>query len=118
MVGAMSAGTNARPAKDKAMSDWTDPDKPWIDTLIPEDYCPFCGHKLDAASTPGGAIPNPDDISVCLSCASALRFDKSLRLRAMTQGEFADLHPDNRKEILLIQRGIRMLDRRRLKGRQ
>jgi hypothetical protein len=98
------------------MTNWTDPSKPWITTPVPEDHCPFCGHKLDAASTPNGAIPNPGDVSICLSCASALVFDKNLRLQAMSQNEFADLHPDNQKEILLIQRGIRMLDRRNLKG--
>jgi hypothetical protein len=97
------------------MTNWTDP-KPWNSTDIPKNRCPFCGYLSEAASTPGDKSPEPGSIAVCMSCASVLVFDNDLLLRAMTQAEFADLHPDNRKEILLIQRGIRMLDRRKLKG--
>lgn len=96
---------------------WTDA-KPWNSTDIPESRCPFCGYRSEAASAPGDKSPEPGHVAVCISCASVLVFNDDLLLRAMTQGEFADLHPDNRKEILLIQRGIRMLDRSRLKGRQ
>jgi len=95
------------------MKAWTEP---WNTTDTPVSRCPFCGYRSEAASAPGDASPEPGHIAVCISCASVLMFDDSLQLRAMTQTEFADLHPDNRKEILLIQRGIRMLDRRRLKG--
>ena len=95
---------------------WTDPARPWNSTDIPESRCPFCGYRSETASAPGDKSPEPGHIAVCISCASVLVFNDDLRLRAMTQAEFADLHPDNRKEILLIQRGIRMLDRSKLKG--
>jgi len=94
---------------------WTDPARPWNSTDIPKSRCPFCGYRSEAASTPGDKSPEPGHIAVCISCASVLMFNEDLRLRAMTQGEFADLHPDNRDEILLIQRGVRMLDRSKLK---
>lgn len=98
------------------MSKWTDPGKPWSTTDLPENRCPLCGYRVDAASAPGEASPNPGDSAVCMSCASVLVFDESLRLRKMSRDEFTGLHPESRKEISLIQRGIRMLDRRRLKG--
>jgi len=85
----------------------------WTSTDLPSDNCPVCGYRVDAASTWQQASPSPGDLSVCIACASISRFDDRLRLRAMTQREIFDLHPDNRDELLLVQRGIRMLDRRR-----
>jgi len=89
----------------------------WTSTDIPKSRCPFCGYLSEEASAPGDASPKPGHVAVCISCASVLVFNDDLRLRAMTPTEFADLHPDSRDEISLIQRGIRMLDRRKLKGR-
>jgi len=88
----------------------------WAETRLPADHCPLCGYKHDAASSPTGKTPSPGDLAVCMSCATALVFGEDLRLQAMTQDEFADLHPDERKEVLRFQRAIRMLDRRQLKG--
>lgn len=88
----------------------------WTDTRLPADYCPLCGYKLDAASSPTKATPDPGDCSVCLSCASALVFGDNLRLRVMTTSEIADMHPDDRKKLREFQRAVRMLDRRKLKG--
>ena len=82
-------------------------------TDLPPDNCPVCGYRVEVASTPHRVAPSPGDLSVCIACASVARFDNSLRLREMTQREIFDLHPDNRDELLLVQRGIRMLDRRK-----
>jgi len=97
------------------MNEWTDP-QPWTTTGLPEDRCPMCDCRIEAASTPGKASPHPGDVSVCISCTSVLVFNDDLRLREMSRDEFANLHPENKSEILLVQRGIRMLDRRNLKG--
>jgi hypothetical protein len=86
----------------------------WTDSPLPVDHCPVCGHAADVASTRSGAAPSPGDISACLACASALVFDDDLRLRRMTQAEFADLHPDNQEELRLYQQAIRLIDRRKL----
>ena len=88
----------------------------WTSTDLSPDNCPVCGYRVEAASTPHQTTPSPGDITVCMACASVSRFDDDLRLRTMTQREIFDLHPDNQDEILLVQRGIRMLDRRKLKG--
>jgi hypothetical protein len=44
--------------------------------------CPVCDSTLNAASDSSGSqiAPNPDDYSVCLSCASPLRFNAELML--------------------------------------
>jgi hypothetical protein len=85
----------------------------WTSTDLPPDHCPVCGYRIEAASAPQQASPSPGDLAVCMACASVSRFDNRLRLHEMTQRDIFDLHPDNRDEILLVQRGIRMLDRRR-----
>ena len=85
----------------------------WTSTGLPSDNCPVCGYRVEAASTPHRVAPFPGDLAVCIACASVSRFDDNLRLREMTQREIFDLHPANRDELLLVQRGIRMLDRRK-----
>lgn len=50
--------------------------------------CPSCGKTLDRASAGDGAPePEPGDLSVCLGCGTALVFDDTRRLRAMTKTE-------------------------------
>ena len=79
------------------------------ETELPEDHCPVCEHTIDLAAARSEAAPSPGDISACIACASALVFGDDLRLRAMTPTEFADLHPDDQKELRLYQQAIRSL---------
>lgn len=74
---------------------------------VPLNLCPVCGTKLDAVtSIESMAKPNVGDITVCIKCAAVLRFDGELRLRAMTEREIRELHPDNFKDIARVQRII------------
>lgn len=82
---------------------------PWIETQVPENLCPYCGKKLDAAS--GEGTPSPGDVSVCIECASPLMFTDELTLRVMTRAEFADLPPATRADLRRYQAAVRKLDR-------
>lgn len=58
--------------------------------------CPFCGHKIDAA-TPGpfeppDAKPLPGDFSVCVGCVAIVVFDGDpLGLRKPTEEELHEV---------------------------
>lgn len=45
--------------------------------------CPACGANLNAHTGPSGMAPQPGDFSVCLDCASPLRFDDHLKLHSI-----------------------------------
>lgn len=55
--------------------------------------CPVCGKKLDAATSveKEEAVPDPGDLSICLYCATVSVFDDNLKLKQMTNEEFAEL---------------------------
>jgi hypothetical protein len=86
------------------------PRRAWTATRLPKSRCPFCDYKLDAAS--GGGTPSPGDISVCIGCASPLRFADDLTVRVMTPAEFARLHPQNQAELRRFMAAVRSIDRR------
>ena len=57
-----------------------------------ESKCPHCGYKLDAASSMTMARkPQPDDITICISCGNFLIFNLDLTLSK----------PDDEVEFLL-----------------
>lgn len=61
--------------------------------LNAQSICPVCGKKLDAAThvEKEEAVPGPGDISICLYCATVSVFDDNLKLKQMTNEEFAGL---------------------------
>ncbi len=57
--------------------------------------CPACGHQLDGACDPiGDARPKPDDISVCIECASVLAYNADLTLRIASDDDLRALPPE------------------------
>jgi hypothetical protein len=69
-------------------------------TIVPDDYCPKCNKKLDAATcTDPKAFrgPSEGDISICAGCCTILRFGSDLKVREVTDDEMNALkqkHPD------------------------
>jgi hypothetical protein len=52
-----------------------------LTTRLAMQFCPVCFIVLDAAtSMTGKSEPAPDDFTVCVGCASVLRFDDGLVL--------------------------------------
>lgn len=46
---------------------------------IPETQCPACGARFDAVTAVRyESMPEPGDLSVCIMCASVLRFGNDL----------------------------------------
>lgn len=48
--------------------------------------CPKCGYELDAATKVEGdqGAPEPNDVTVCIQCASVLQFGPELKLTAIS----------------------------------
>lgn len=63
--------------------------------------CPKCNAKLDGVTEmgEGDGLPNPGDVSVCLYCATILRFDDALVPKEITADDMDDM--DNETVILL-----------------
>ena len=79
---------------------------------MPTSSCPYCQYILDGHLSiypdDRDAIPSPGDVTVCISCASILVFDETLRVRAPRKGE-VEVTPDLRR----IQAAVREQDRRK-----
>lgn len=79
---------------------------------VPESRCPYCGQRFDAATSmlDPDAVLNPGDPTVCISCASALIFNRDLTVRGELYPGEIELTP----ALRLVQRTVRRLDRRDL----
>ena len=80
--------------------------------VTPDVLCPQCGYHIDRASF-GDNPPHGGDVSVCLKCATALKFNADLSLRTMTTDEMIAMEPRMRAQVVRIQRGIRMMGSQR-----
>jgi hypothetical protein len=90
-------------------------------TQLPPSRCPFCDALLDGASSLGGWHPEPGDLSVCIICASILRFDAALHVEPVTPDALRALEaqePDLIAKLRAYQRVVRQLDRRKLDERR
>lgn len=75
---------------------------------LPEDRCPKCGGKLDAATgAESGPGPEAGDLSVCIHCLAMLQFDPNLRLKRLTDDEFEALPEEARTGMLRAQTVMR-----------
>jgi hypothetical protein len=72
-------------------------------TRIPLGPCPGCGYLIDAAadSDDEGAIPSPEDFTICLDCGHICRFNEDLTLRNLTEEdrEFLTQFPDTEQKL-------------------
>lgn len=77
---------------------------------IPRDQkCPACGQSCHGHSTTRGPLnaqPTPKDLVLCVSCGNPLIYTHSLRLRRLTRGEFNDLEPGLRAELLMARQRL------------
>lgn len=85
-----------------------------VQDRIPSQQCPACGAPADAHTPAQGrsnAKPGPGDLTICISCGNPLRFtdSKPMKLRRLTQGEYADLEPGIRTELLMARQRIENL---------
>lgn len=75
---------------------------------VPECACPTCGHAFNDATGFGSTAeheqPEPGDISICIACASFLRFNDDLSLRMMTEPEVGELSDHTRSELMRMRR--------------
>jgi len=75
--------------------------------------CPSCDGTLDAASNVlgGPSMPRPDDLTVCIHCATMLRFKDDLTLGLLTREEYAQLPQAESVALLAIVLGVCRLKR-------
>lgn len=77
--------------------------------------CPLCNYQLDGASgIDHNDTPDPGDLGVCISCASPLVYTDNLTLRVMTRKELDELHPDNKRQIEMAMKAVRLTNRSKL----
>lgn len=71
--------------------------------------CPVCEAKLNRAGTEDGRAggPKPGDNSVCMYCASLLRFEPGLTLRRLELHELMEMSKEERDELGEVQWRIR-----------
>lgn len=57
------------------------------------NQCPVCLHEHDAATSvgPNDGAPAPGDFTVCIECASILRWTDGMRLRVFSELDTLDL---------------------------
>lgn len=89
-----------------------------LTTTIPRQPCPYCLTPLDCATAGDPAepraVPKPGDVTVCIMCASPLRFDENLHIRALRKGEFEEIATP---ELHRVMAAVRSIDRRGAKTR-
>jgi hypothetical protein len=76
--------------------------------------CPRCGTVSDAATHHEKmyepVLPKPDDLVVCAYCGAALRFDRSLKMVALTATELVQLSvidPDTYQLLTRMRQAVR-----------
>jgi hypothetical protein len=58
--------------------------------------CLACGHRLNAGAAPddSGALPGPNDLTVCLQCGAVMKYAADMTLRGMSDEEMDELTND------------------------
>jgi RNase P subunit RPR2 len=61
-----------------------------------DNFCPVCGHKIDAVTSMDGdvRVPTDGDVSICGECTAFLVFDKNLQSQLLTPDELLTLPDD------------------------
>jgi hypothetical protein len=75
----------------------------------PPARCPRCLEQLDAAGPHDPrwkAPPRPGDFTVCLYCASVLRYTETMGLVRLTPADIARLPGAEREDVLNAQRAV------------
>lgn len=84
---------------------------------IPLGECPWCGHKLDAAShvsEPGiFAEPHPGDFNVCINCGGWLRFGSGMKLRRVNEQDILVISNEEHEMLTAITKAVRAIENQR-----
>jgi hypothetical protein len=93
------------------------------DFRIRESFCPWCGRSLDAAMNIvlDDSPPSPGDFTLCIGCASVLKFGPLLELLAIPDREWikdplCELIRNARRAIINMDRRADDRDRSRKSG--
>ena len=82
-------------------------------TRTPVSFCPVCGTVLSAATSVGEKhLPEEGCFSVCITCATLLRYDTNLRLSIPPAADVAKAFredPDIAEKIADIQLAVRTM---------
>ena len=98
----------------------SDPEPLVTHATLPEATCPWCDHRLDAATRLGGTAkrgPKSGDVTLCASCTQPLFLTDSLALRRPEPGEleaFCRARPGLEEQLRNARRVLQSIDRRRL----
>lgn len=67
--------------------------------------CPECSAVLDSATAADGSAqqPKPGDCTVCMYCATMLRFTRDLSVERLTDAEMRKFPPADREKLLKVQ---------------
>ena len=78
-------------------------------TKTPKNKCPVCEHIIDGTASVENKnhVPNENDITMCINCASVLAFNADLTVKEMTDNEIADLDHDIRQLIQRMRKAIK-----------
>jgi hypothetical protein len=73
----------------------------------PTVRCPHCGKCLDhSTSIYTDAMPNAGDLSVCVDCGGFLTYGDDLRLRGLSEREFAELPLETRAQLISVAKAL------------
>lgn len=81
------------------------------DKIPKSQNCPACNKPCQGHSPTRGplnAVPSPKDLVICFSCGNPLIYTHSLRLRRLTKGEYLDLDPGLRAELLMARQRLQI----------
>jgi hypothetical protein len=81
-------------------------------TRLPAGECAHCSAVLSGHTGPNK--PKPGDVSVCSTCGGYLKFDDSMRLRALTPADHAELSNSPETAALLEILRSMVLERRKV----
>jgi hypothetical protein len=68
--------------------------------------CPDCGHYLDAATGEEGAKPKTGDFSICINCATVMRFTTPPEMEKVTEAELNALPAEDAAGIAEARKSI------------
>jgi hypothetical protein len=79
--------------------------------VMPTNYCPICGKKLDRAGlvskTGEYGEPSPGALTVCFGCGGWLVFRKDLSLRKMDAEDIRQIDSETHQMLMTISRAIK-----------
>lgn len=71
------------------------------DFPMPRQQCPVCGYNFDAATNVfGSGEPGPLDLTVCLNCATPLRWNLQMQIEVLEKDDLKDINTETLMALL------------------